>query len=720
LAALLASERSAREAAVSRVRPLLAQIRDKNACLTALHDEGPSLKHALSSSATRHQLLLPALVECLAPGIVAAAKAEAARPHPLAFQSLSGYTHGAFLSRVSQDSASLVTGQEASMGFVVALAFALIDRAHLLFSPNSVTSLPASPSSTTTPQKATGALRYQLARQNAVAVSVASVLNAVDYFFRWEYGWMLTLEAKKLAHSDRLTLIISKTLPAPSPSALLSELTKQVARAQAAGVDARTQPSTITLDTFDNVSSGFGYIRKTSRAGEATKALKNPVATAWSTHHFTLTEHGANELRKLQSLPVGVSPLNPLRRPSNSPIGFIPTTAVAADYYKLLPAEHLLLVAEWKLSLGENLADVLRSGEHVPLVAAADGAAAAVCTKKCFYCQRKWPVLKRNCYNEADKTGCGKRILGPLADVSGVAVFDDVKVEPRYAPSKLQYSSASGTMIKMEMTLSSFTEAATLLAPAPFWFEHNEEVHQILPGNPGATEYNRHILNTIGQSNFLRGHVDPNIVIQEVGFVCSDGGADFMANHGVSDFGQFNTQVPIIASGHEDMNFLKALLKVAFHLGAGVFASFHTWSSSRAQETLMSGCDTHKAIEFLLEVCRSSVETALVHEWIQHASTTAGADSSSVEEMWAWIESATDVNFINHVHFWIKSLGALSLLRKAVRSHDASCHLNYRAAQKFLLPYFFACHATGWGPLLLRDIRIVDFQLTDELRAVYK
>ena len=159
LGALPASERSAREAAVSRVKPLTTQIKEKNACLTVLHAESPSLKHALSSPATRHQVLLPALVECLAPGIVAAAKAEAARPHPLAFQSLSGYTHGAFLSRVSQDSAPLVTGQEASMGFVVALEFALIDRAHLLFSPNSVTSLPASSSSTTTPQKATGALR---------------------------------------------------------------------------------------------------------------------------------------------------------------------------------------------------------------------------------------------------------------------------------------------------------------------------------------------------------------------------------------------------------------------------------------------------------------------------------------------------------------------------------------------------------------------------------
>jgi hypothetical protein len=71
-------------------------------------------------------------------------------------------------------------------------------------------------------------MRYALRLQNAVSIAVANILHSADTFFRWEYGWMLALETKKLAHSDRLLLLLSKTIPAPSPTTLVAELTKQV------------------------------------------------------------------------------------------------------------------------------------------------------------------------------------------------------------------------------------------------------------------------------------------------------------------------------------------------------------------------------------------------------------------------------------------------------------------------------------------------------------
>jgi hypothetical protein len=321
----------------------------------------------------------------------------------------------------------------------------------------------------------------------------------------------------------------------------------------------------------------------------------------------------------------------------------------------------------------------------------------------------------------ADGTGCGQRIRGPLEECTGEAIFDDVAVERKYSPVKMEFDSHLGLVVRKELTLASVSHEAAAAASPPFWFEHTEEVHQILLGNPGSRDFNLAVLSVIAEQTKLKGHVRDEDVVQRVALVCSDGGADFMSSHGASDFGEHGSMVPIIASGHEEMNFLKTLLKVAFHLGAGVMATFHTWATSKAQETLMSGCDTHKAIDFLLDVCKKSVETALVHEWLDHLQVTNSAiDPKSVDSMWAWIGASTDANFRNHVHFWIKSLGALSLLRKAVRSHESSCHENYRAAQKFLLPYFLACHATDWGPLLLRDIRIIDFQLTEELRVVYK
>jgi hypothetical protein len=45
--------------------------------------------------------------------------------------------------------------------------------------------------------------RNALCLQNAVSITVANILHSVDFSFRWEYGWMLALETKKLAHSDR-------------------------------------------------------------------------------------------------------------------------------------------------------------------------------------------------------------------------------------------------------------------------------------------------------------------------------------------------------------------------------------------------------------------------------------------------------------------------------------------------------------------------------------
>lgn len=104
--------------------------------------------------------------------------------------------------------------------------------------------------------------RYALRLQNAVSIAIANILHSVDFFFRWEYGWMLALETKKLAHSDRLLLLLSKTIPAPSPSTLVKELSRQVKRAAEAAQVAREQPSSIRLDTFDNVSTAFGYQRK--------------------------------------------------------------------------------------------------------------------------------------------------------------------------------------------------------------------------------------------------------------------------------------------------------------------------------------------------------------------------------------------------------------------------------------------------------------------------
>jgi hypothetical protein len=203
----------------AKVSSLVSQVKGKTNALKALQKEGPTLKRALSTATTRHTILLPALVGCLAPGVRDAAHSEAARQHPLDFKTVGEYTHASFLSRVSLVG-DTEDGREGGMAFIVALLFAVTDKAHSLFSPGSAfcsSSSSSSSSSSVSTSASSTMTRYALRLQNAVSIAVANILHSVDTFFRWEYGWMLALETKKLAHSDRLLLLLSKTIPAPSP-----------------------------------------------------------------------------------------------------------------------------------------------------------------------------------------------------------------------------------------------------------------------------------------------------------------------------------------------------------------------------------------------------------------------------------------------------------------------------------------------------------------------
>lgn len=217
-----------------------------------------------------------------------------------------------------------------------------------------------------------------------------------------------------------------------------------------------------------------------------------------------------------------------------------------------------------------TLLEVTEGGDFVALSPAPVGAVKAAATKSCFYCQKLWPILKRTCWSDADGTGCGRRIRGPLEECTGVAVFDDVVVERKYSPVKMEFDSNLGSVVKKELKLASVPLEAAAAAFPPFWFEHTEEVHQILLGNPGSKDFNLKVLSVIADQTKLKGHVPDEEVLQYAGLVCSDGGADFMSSHGASDFGEHDSMIPIIASGHEEMNFLKTLLKVVSPLQLGL------------------------------------------------------------------------------------------------------------------------------------------------------
>lgn len=123
------------------------------------------------------------------------------------------------------------------------------------------------------------------------------------------------------------------------------------------------------------------------------------------------------------------------------------------------------------------------------------------------------------------------------------------------------------------------------------------------------------------------------------------------------------------------------------------------------------------------------MQASIVKEWLTALKLKGDAvyarDKGSVDVLWQWLfdeEAMSDVHFSNMVFFWVISLGAFGLLRKGLRVFEKApvhSHEYYRAAQKHLAPFFFALGNKTWGPLVLRDWKIIDHCISSDMRSVY-
>lgn len=698
------------------------------------------LSRIWSDRGTRRVQLLEKLGSAVADGMVSAAKQEAKRPNGLDYDRLQSFTFESHISDLSTaDPADTTpdTGDD-SMEFLIDLLSDAIDRAHIRFAPASESSKvlvdffnsasastesSSSPPTGITPGQSRAFEKYQDAKERALSTVAALLLRCVDSRYVWPAGYLMALETKRLAASTRLSLLVSKLIPAPTGTALINALGAQVAR-QEANRKSLKEMHTIRLATFDNISSAYGYVRKSTASGIAQKNRKNSIATAWSIHHHTLTpagqDHFASEKSSLRVSSTNVV-MNPQLLDENIPRNSV--TEAPDNFWLLTPEELEILEADWKGSLKIALEAFNATGEEVELEPAAAGGA-VIGEKKivCVTCFKEWHASKRICR----PGGCGNRIRGIVAvDVSGVTEFD--APVPRCQQTREIKISGGG---RASRAAAVSWEASSKIMPPPQddWLHRTEDIQEMLMYNPGAKIANAEILNIIGQRNDLQGFVADADGNYKTIFLCSDGGADRMLRDYAGHFGPHGNIVPVIASGHELMNMLKALMKIAYQLGADKFAEIHTWTSLKAKMTLMGCSDTHKSIAFLLSVCRPAMETCFVMEWLAHlkkTSTNFDVDRTNVNLLWSWVTGAdakSDQHFSNHVHFWIKTLGALALLRKGLRSKKRDpvhSHALYRCAQKFLVDYFFALGNSTWGPLVLRDFEVIDYIISEQLREVY-
>ena len=740
---------------------------------------------------------------------MAKATEESQRPYVFNFDTLSDYTHEKYVEE--RMSKVVVAGQvgdekEKSLELLLDIISDAIDLAHQKFSPSSSSAkalksfydsidASSSSSSSSSSAKRVDAIsadedwafdKYMRQKESTLATMSALLLKCVDSSYSWEFGWLLAAEARKLSESERLNLILSRTVPAPTGTQYLNAC-REVIKEQEKNRKKLPRGS-ITISTFDNISSAYGYQHKASRGGIQQSKKRNPIATAWTIHHYTRSETSppGNELNPMQMA---------ANDPKNWPISWftdkIPEAALTPS-----DTEMKLLEDEWRGSLLERIDEVIVSGsfDSLPpkptLKKTGKSKGGGGSNLKCYYCKVEWKCTKRTCYELPDKAssdtsllaageyerlrqqndfnvdgpvGCSERIRGPVtaSNNAGEVSFDPKQTRKYRAFHSFAGSKGIGVgagrkrvVIKLEVAADSASVRAA--QHEPFKYDRTPDTQEIIFVNPGSKEGNSTIINTIGERLGLPGFIDSDIKEPDcvVAFVCSDGGADFGPTTGGSDrslFGPHGNLIPVIAAGHEWMTFLKCLMKIAFFLGADVFAEVHMWKTLRAKLTLLGCSDTHKACAFLLKVCRPSMETSFVREWLAGVKEHKGDDAfnqliarwnaipvdetavaaqaqfkqCAVEDMWTWlndIHATENLHFSNHAHFWIKSLGALALLQKGNRSHmktPVHAHEFKRAAQKFLGGYLFSLGHRKWGPLLLRDWKVIDHCINKTLRDIY-
>jgi hypothetical protein len=563
-------------------------------------------------------------------------------------------------------------------------------------------------------------------RQKCLSLAVANILQACNARWKWAFGFLHQFVLKTITMSATAVNMCAKSTPgAPTDHGLRTWMRRHVEDLKSVGIVLR-EDSELLIE-YDNVGI---YVQRTSRA-TVSKAYHRPVVTSMEAFHLLDGRPGSTLLQKMEEH----SPLN-WRKPQDAlEAGFagVRTDKVDGAAY----SEREMLDAESRLAAADAFLTALRetfaaggsfrkrdSGTwEDPLMEdtlAEQMAGGQVQTKTCPDCKTQWGMRKIVCDN------CKFRPLTSAADV--VAAVTPTKFAA-LRQRLVRFFTKTRRWRRNEETGT--VELLPQEARPPPTEELVGEVPVTLTAimrdlllcemvNPNTEVNVAHVLTQAGRLGKLMGFVSEESAalagrVRYWFYIGSNGGAAPLDLVDPEDpapgapkksidqkrFERFFFRMDI---GHEDAVLLRLVAGMAWAMGGKHLAECHGFASEGGKKLLQKCLDLHKGYDWVMRVLQPAMLRTFLREYVHHA-----PGEKTVDGFFDFLKAfPNDNTFTSHAKFWVLDvIPAYASLHNGIRNNDYTA---YAAGRKALLPLLYARNNRNYGPLILRDLSIIDFR----------
>lgn len=184
---------------------------------------------------------------------------------------------------------------------------------------------------------------------------------------------------------------------------------------------------------------------------------------------------------------------------------------------------------------------------------------------------------------------------------------------------------------------------------------------------------------------------------------------------------RFNLIIVWLGTWHINQMWQKTVMKLLWHWGAGRIAYMMGYQSMKAQKTLFGGASNRKSRMFCRDLIYQAAKDSTTFEFLK-CCENKGIDFNevTVEDFLEWkVDTEGDLNFQNN-NLLLEWLSALELSLAGTHDKGTSGMDMFYAAMLKLFPLLFGMNSKNYGPALLREISILFYRCTYELREHHR